>query len=148
MAAGVWWARQGPVAQAPAVVLPDGGDTREWVVLSAEQRAVMQHTMRTNVEALDGILSATARSDLPGIAAAARLVLAADPTMQPSGSSGPSLLAVLPPAWLSLGGTVHQGLGALAADADGGRLTPAEVPGRLATITAACVACHQRYRYQ
>lgn len=100
----------------------------------------MQRTMRRNVEVLDGILRAWSLGDRDAMAAAARTV------SHPSAET-PSLRSVLPPEWTALGGTVHAELETFAEDVTAG-LPESEIPGRLAKVTGACVACHQTFRYR
>lgn len=117
-------------------------DSRILLELAPDEFATMQRTMRGNVEALHAILEATARSDRPAIADAAREVLRNRPSTETA-----SLKETLPPGWTTLGSTVHRELATLATDVTAG-LPMAEVPGRLARVTAACVTCHQTYRYR
>jgi len=55
--------------------------------------------------------------------------------------------AALPPQWRALGGTVHRELASFADDVEAG-LPSEQFPARLARVTAACVACHQAFRFE
>lgn len=134
-ALGLWW-----VIARPAPPASTSG--RTVLSLNAEEHATMQATMRRNVEGLDGVLRAWSVGDREGLAAAARSVSQRHPSAET-----PSLRAVLPPEWTALGEVVHTELDALADDAVTG-LPDAEIPGRLARVTAACVACHQAFAYR
>ncbi len=118
------------------------GDTRIRIELGPEEHTTMQRTMRANVDALHAILEAWAVDDRAAMATAARSVS----RNRPSGTT-PSLRNVLPPEWTALGRTVHTELDALADDLATG-LPATEIPGRLARVTAACVACHQTFAYR
>lgn len=131
-----WWASR---AQ-PDVVVPRYDD-RIMLDFSLEEHATMHRMMRLNVVALDGILRAWAANDRAGMAAAARIAARDHPTV-----ASPSLEETLPPEWRVMGRVVHQELESFAEDVGG--LTDAEIPGRLATVTAACVACHDTFQYR
>jgi cytochrome c556 len=128
-----------PAAPAAPVELRDPQDPRVALSLTSVEREAVQRTMRRNVEILDGIVQAWARGDRPGMAAAAREMAVNRPS-----ASAPSLKQTLPWGWTALGSTVHSELDAFAVDVAG--LPDAEIPARLARVTAACVACHQAYR--
>ncbi len=117
------------------------GDERIEILLDAEQYATLQQVMRGNVEGLHGVLAASASGDMAALEQAARGVADNHPV-----STTPSLRGVLPPEWSALGRTVHIEFAALADDARAG-VPAAEIPGRLASITTACVTCHRTYRY-
>lgn len=116
-------------------------DPRLPLDLDPVERATMLRAMRVNLEALDGVMQAWARGDRAGIAAAATRAADEHPAMEV-----PSLREVLPPEWRAMGGVTDAGWAALAADA--ASLPEAELAGRIAGITAPCVACHQRYRFR
>lgn len=119
----------------------DAQDPRVVLDLTPLEHDALQRTMRRNVEILDTIVQAWSNGDRAGMAAAAREMDDNHPS-----TSAPSLQQTLPPGWTALGSTVHSELDAFAVDVAG--LPDAEIPARLARVTAACVACHQAYRYR
>jgi len=137
--AGVWFFRARGAATAAPVLVPE--DPRVVVDVTPAQAALLRRTMRTNVEALDGVLRSSAAGDLAGVGRAARLVLAEAPR-----TGNPALLARLPADWQVQSAAVQDGFGRLVEAADGGAVPPTDLAAQLAPITAACVTCHQTYR--
>lgn len=124
----------------PPEAEPSNG--RTMLELRPDEHETLQSTMRHNVEALDSFLRAWSEGDRAAMAAAARSIPADTPAMRT-----PSLRQSLPPEWRALGDVVHRELDTLATDLDAG-LPDAEIPGRLAEVTAACVACHRQFQYR
>ena len=119
-------------------------DTRQAVLLSAEERAMALAEMRVFLESVNGVLDAYARRDAEGIAAAAkksgmRAMQHAPAMMQ--------MMMKMPPELRMLGRAAHMGFDELADATAGGRV-PADTIARLATITGQCVACHATFRFE
>ncbi|MBM4390939.1 MAG: hypothetical protein FJ090_07430 [Deltaproteobacteria bacterium] len=127
-------------APQPAEPTPPSTDARTLIALGPQEHDAVQAAMRRNVEAIDALLRAWSAKDRAGMAAALRRVPRHTPAMD-----APSLRATLPPAWTALGQQLHTDLDALADDLEAD-LPDAEIPGRLATITASCVVCHRQFR--
>lgn len=118
-------------------------DTRQAVLLSAEERAMALAEMRVFLESVNGVLDAYTRRDAEGIAAAAKKsgmrAMQHDPMMM-------QMMMKMPPELRMLGRAAHMGFDELADATAGGRV-PADTIARLATITGQCVACHATFRF-
>lgn len=138
---GAWRFLSPPEPAAPATprVVAPPDDAREGIVVTLEEREVALGVMRENLDGLHGIVQAMAEGDRTRVAARAR---AAAELPGPARRSA-SLRAKLPDGWRALGKQVDSGFGELAEAA----ATPdADLAGPLSQATAACVACHARYR--
>jgi hypothetical protein len=116
-------------------------DTRQVAALSAEEASVMRSQMRDNLTAIQEILTAAYREDMPKVVLVARRS-----AMNRPHDALPSLETSLPPEFRMLGRQVHSDFEALARDAETG-LAPGLVPGRVALLIARCQVCHEQWRF-
>jgi len=115
-------------------------DTRQRLILPAEQRDGILAEMRLMLEALSGVIAALSRDDPEAAAVAARsagvgVAVDATPVLQP----------LLPPAFLSLGMATHQSFDRLADSLAAGATTNQGLSD-LANISQNCTACHATFR--
>jgi hypothetical protein len=117
-------------------------ETRQAVVLNADEQAMVLAEMRGFMESVQGVLSAVAAKDAKALAEAA-----GKSGMKVMGHLPMATRAKFPPALMAIGRATHMGFDSLAADAAGGTV-PADTVARLATISGQCVACHAAFRFE
>lgn len=126
-------------ARAPSPAA-QSNDTRTAIPLPVSGRDAVLAEMRTMLGSMNGILGAITRSDTAAMrqaAAAAGVVMAADPTLE----------QLLPPDFLRLGMNTHMQFDSLAAAIGAGAPSDTAI-ARLARITGNCVSCHAMYRLE
>lgn len=124
-------------APAPAA---QSSDTRTAIPLPVSGRDAVLAEMRTMLGSMNGILGAITRSDTAAMrqaAAAAGVVMAADPALE----------QLLPADFVGLGMNTHMQFDSLAA-AVGAGAPPDSAIARLARLTGNCVSCHAMYRLE
>lgn len=117
-------------------------ETRQAIVLTADERAIVLAEMRGFMESVQGSLAAIAANDAKALAEAAQ-------------KSGMRVMAHLPmetrakfpQGLMMMGRATHMGFDALAKDAGSGTV-PADSIARLAEISGQCVACHATFRFE
>lgn len=119
-----------------------GADRRQPVVVPEAARQTVLSEMRQMLEALNGVLAASAPFDRAAVREAAlsggtRIAVDMDPAMAER----------LPDAFVQLGGSTHRDFDALA-EAVGAGASRDTVLSRLAALTAKCVSCHASYRLE
>jgi hypothetical protein len=115
-------------------------DTRERVRLAAAERDTIRLEMRTMLQGLSEILQGLVAGDLVKVEKAARGSGAAT-------ALDASFEKKLPPDFFQLGVRTHKRFDALADVIKTGSARDV-VLRRLAAITASCVTCHDRYRFE
>lgn len=118
------------------------GDVRQPVVVPAPARESVLAEMRQMLEALNGVLEASAPFDRAAVREAAlsggtRIAVDMDPAMARR----------LPDAFVRLGSSTHEDFDALA-EAVGEGAPRDSVLSRLADLTGKCVSCHAAYRLE
>lgn len=117
-------------------------DDRQIIYVNAEQKAMLLGEMRTFLEAIEQILTATVVDDMQAVVNAARPVGLASMKGVPQ-----DLRAKLPAAFMSMGPETHRGFQSIADDArDLG--DPALTLEQLSNTMKNCVACHRAYRLE
>lgn len=117
-------------------------ETRQAVVLTADERTMVLAEMRGFMESVQGVLSAVAAKDAKALAEAA-----GKSGMKVMGHLPMATRAKFPPELMAIGRATHMGFDSLAADAASGTV-PADTVARLATISGQCVACHATFRFE
>lgn len=117
-------------------------ETRQAIVLTADERAIVLAEMRGFMESVQGVLAAVAANDAKALAEAA-----GKSGMKVMGHLPMATRAKFPPELMAIGRATHMGFDSLAADASGGAV-PADTVARLATISGQCVACHATFRFE
>jgi len=117
-------------------------ETRQAVVLTADERTMVLAEMRGFMESVQGVLSAVAAKDAKALAEAA-----GKSGMKVMGHLPMKTRAKFPPELMAMGRATHMGFDSLAADAAGGTV-PADTVARLAAISGQCVACHATFRFE
>lgn len=117
-------------------------ETRQAIVLTADERAIVLGEMRGFMESIQGSLAAIAANDAAALASAAQ-----KSGMRVMGHLPPETRAKFPPALMTMGRATHMGFDALAKDAGSGGV-PADSIARLAEISGNCVACHASFRFE
>jgi hypothetical protein len=117
-------------------------ETRQAVVLNADERAMVLAEMRGFMESVQGVLSAVAAKDAKALAESA-----GRSGMKVMGHLPMATRAKFPPALMAMGRATHMGFDSLATDAASGTV-PADTVARLATISSGCVACHAAFRFE
>lgn len=119
---------------------PPPEDARETIVLPEQARRTVLHEMRQMLEALHGVLAASAEMDRERMAEEAlsggtRIAVDTDPAVAQR----------LPEEFIRLGTGTHRGFDDLAEAIRAGASRDS-VLARLGTLTSKCVACHASYR--
>ena len=117
-------------------------ETRQAIVLTADERAIVLAEMRGFMESVQGVLAAVAANDAKALADAA-----GKSGMKVMGHLPMATRAKFPQGLMMMGRATHMGFDELAAAAAGGTV-PADTIDRLATITGQCVACHATFRFE
>lgn len=113
---------------------------RRTLVLPSKGREAVLEEMRLMLEALNGVIAATARGDRRSMAREARsggTVIAVD--------TDPAIAKRLPEEFVSLGSATHHHFDSLAARIERG-ISRDSVLSELGSLTNKCVACHSGYR--
>lgn len=137
--------RRARTAEAAADVGPPETDrgqqqARRTLVLPAKGREAVLKEMRLMLEALNGVIAATARGDRRAMAREARsggTVIAVD--------TDPAIAKRLPKEFVSLGSATHHHFDSLAVKIESG-ISRDSVLSELGSLTNKCVACHSGYR--
>lgn len=116
-------------------------DSRELVELPQMMQAHMMSNMRDHLAAINEILSLMAQGDLDGAAEIAESRLGTS-SLQSHGAS--HMAPYMPEGMRNAGTNMHRAATRFALRAQEGEVLPAY--SALAQVTAACVACHSRYR--
>ena len=119
---------------------PPPEDTRQTIVLPEEARRTVLHEMRLMLEALHGVLAASAETDRERMAEEAlsggtRIAVDTDPAVAKR----------LPEEFIRLGSGTHRAFDDLAEYIRAGASRDS-VLSRLGALTSKCVACHASYR--
>lgn len=128
-----------PTARGPGDGAADQ-EGRRTLVMPAKGREAVLKEMRLMLEALHGVISATAEGDREAMAREARSggsVIAVD--------TDPAIAKRLPEEFVSLGSGTHHHFDSLAARIEGG-ISRDSVLSELGSLTNKCVACHSGYR--
>lgn len=138
--AGDETAAAGSASAGSAPVGAAQGDARRTLVLPARARETVLHEMRLLLEAVHGVVTATAEGDRGAMAREARsggTVIAVD--------RDPAIAKRLPEEFVELGSSTHVGFDSLAARIERG-IGRDSALAELGSLTAKCVACHAGYR--